>query len=116
MRTMIFISRHTPTPAQIEIAENNNFNLVHVGDMDAFSPDLLGRIEKELAVNDAAFVCCVHPMIAMKAIDAGAVGVGMFENAARAAEGEKPTFDAVALHTHYPKSNRDDELWWIEKD
>lgn len=36
---MAFISRHTPTDRQTELAAEQGYELVHVGDCDAFSVD-----------------------------------------------------------------------------
>lgn len=87
-----FISRHQPTPGQVAMAENQGIVLVPVGDRDAFtvSPgdvDALGAFDG---------VVVVHPAAALRLAPAFLVGV--FENANRAPEGERPTFDAVALH------------------
>lgn len=87
-----FISRHAPTPGQVAMAENQGIVLVPVGDMDAFtvSPgdvDALGAFDG---------VIVVHPAAALRL--ASTFLVGVFENANRAPEGERPTFEAVALH------------------
>jgi len=108
MKKMIFISRHQPTPEQHDLAEMTGFQLIPVGDMDAFAYDLRKQIRDRLLQEDATHISCVHPAIAMTAFAAGAEGVGIFENAARAAEGEKPTFEPVVLHVF----GKDDEDSW----
>ena len=87
-----FISRHAPTPGQIALAEEQGIVLIPIGDRDAFtvSPsdiDAAGAFDG---------VVVVHPAAAMRLAPAFLVGV--FENANRAPEGERPTFEAVALH------------------
>jgi len=91
MKRLAFISRHHPTATQFELANESGYELVHVGDVDAFSDDL--DVVKEMGC-DA--VCCVHPAIAMKAAALG-YPVSVFENGNRAPEGEKPQFFAKKL-------------------
>lgn len=89
-----FISRHTPTDGQLQIAKEYGIELVHIGDRDAFS----------VAVSDiyeaGAFdgVVVVHPAAAMRL--AGSFLIGVFENANRAPAGERPQFEAKALHIY----------------
>ena len=77
------------------MADEAGYSLMHVGDVDAFDLDAVSTL---IASHPAAGVCCVHPMIAMRALQCHARAVGVFENANRAAEGEKPSFEAVSLH------------------
>ena len=90
MKRFAFISRHEPTPGQIALAAAEGIELVAVGDRDAFTIDAA-----EFAGFEGAVV--VHPAAALKLYYAG-LGIGIFENAARPAEGGKPAFEAKALH------------------
>lgn len=95
-----FISRHTPTQGQIQLAADQRITLVQVGDRDAFTvnvTDLTGH-------DDGPFdgVVVVHPAAAMRLC--GTFLIGVFENANRAPEGEKPSFEAVSFHIY---DNRD---------
>ena len=94
MKKFAFISRHTPTDEQADLAQTQDVELVHVGDADAFSigPDFVDA--------HGAFdgVAVVHPAAALRLAPSFLVGV--FENGNRAAEGEKPQFFAKALHIY----------------
>ncbi|MFA7175344.1 MAG: hypothetical protein WC340_18360 [Kiritimatiellia bacterium] len=87
-----FVSRHTPTDGQLQIAKEYGIELIHIGDRDAFS----------VGVNDideaGAFdgVVVVHPAAALRL--AGTFLIGVFENANRAPEGAPPQFEAKSLH------------------
>lgn len=89
-----FISRHAPTEGQIELAANEDIELVPVGDADAFT------VSPSWVDDHGAFdgVVVVHPAAALRL--ASSYLVGIFENANRAAIGEKPQFEAVALHIY----------------
>lgn len=94
MMKFAFISRHTPTSDQIRLAADQGIELISIGDFDAFnaSPsqvDSFGAFEG---------VIVVHPAAALRL--AGSFLVGVFENANRAPEGERPQFEALALHVH----------------
>lgn len=93
MKKFAFISRHTPTNDQINLAAEQNIEIVHVGDRDAFNvmPDDIDIIQFD-------GVIVVHPAAAMRLKDHFEIGV--YENANRAPEGEKPEFKAVALHLY----------------
>lgn len=99
MNKLAFISRHTPTAEQYELAHKANYLLEAVGDMDAFSPCLVDTLK---ALKNAGYigVVCVHPLIAMQAREVN-LHVGIFKNDNRAPEGEKPTFYATELHILY---------------
>lgn len=89
-----FVSRHIPTPGQVALALAQGIELVPIGDADAFSitpgwVDGQGQFEG---------VVIVHPAAAMRLC--GSFLVGVFENANRAPEGEKPSFEAVGLHIY----------------
>jgi len=89
---MAFITRHAPTPSQSDLAKRAGYELIPVGDRDAFTADLA-----DLAEFNA--VACVHPALALRLARIVPI-VGVFENANRAPEGEKPRFEALALHLY----------------
>ncbi|MCE2571765.1 hypothetical protein [Motilimonas eburnea] len=94
-----FVSRHTPTPEQFQLAQAKGITLEHVGDMDAFtvtSGDVYAKGAYEGVV-------CVHPAAAMRLCHTFLIGV--FENENRAPEGERPSFSAKALHVYDSISN-----------
>ena len=98
MLKFAFISRHLPTPGQVDLAAARGIELVHVGDADAFS------VDREWVREKGQFegVIVVHPAAALRLYPDFVVGV--FENANRAPEGERPTFEAVSLHFYYQRS------------
>lgn len=89
-----FISRHEPTAEQIKLAADQDIELVPVGDADAFT------VSPSFVDHQGAFegVVVVHPAAALRL--AGSFVVGVFKNANRAPVGEKPQFEAVALHLY----------------
>ena len=89
----VFLSRHAATQEQMELAAAQNIELVQASDVDAFNWDV-AKFQDEYP--DAVGVVCVHPIIALKAHHSG-LYVGIFENANRAPEGEKPSFFAKSL-------------------
>ena len=91
METYAFISRHTPTQEQHDLAEGFGIRLEHVGDMDAFQL----CCDDVAALGDFDGVVVVHPAAALKL--SKKYNVGIFENANRAPEGERPQFYAMAL-------------------
>ncbi len=92
MKRFAFISRHTPTPEQIELAAAQDIELVAIGDLDAFTVEA----EDVAASGEYDGVVVVHPAAALNLIRAFPVGI--FENGNRAPEGERPQFFAQALH------------------
>ncbi len=86
-----FISRHEPTAEQHAMAADSGIELVVIGDRDAFSVTPADIAE----AGDFDGVVVVHPAAAMRLADRYMIGV--FENANRAAPGERPTFTAIAL-------------------
>jgi len=104
MQKLAFISRHQPDSEQKRLAAKAGYELVHVGDMDAFTVDA-GFIEKEYS---GAVV--VHPAAALRLIAMSGAGfvVGVFENSNRAPEGEKPQFAAKRLHLF----GMEVKSWW----
>jgi hypothetical protein len=99
MKKMIFVSRHTPTPAQLNLSLAKGYELVHVGDVNAFDHQAIRDLvmAQDTAAGYPVAVSCVHPAMALYAICGGRV-IGVFENANRAPEGGKPSFEASALH------------------
>lgn len=92
MKKFAFISRHTPTPEQIELALAQGIELVCIGDLDAFTVDAVDVSSS----GEFDGVVVVHPAAALNLIRAYPVGI--FENGNRAPEGERPQFFAKALH------------------
>ena len=93
-----FITRHQPTSEQHALAATEGIELVSVGDMDAFT--VCGNDVKALGRFDGVVV--VHPASALAL--SNCYPVAIFENAMRAAEGEKPTFTTVRMHL-YPRTD-----------
>jgi hypothetical protein len=89
-----FISRHLPTEGQVKLAKEKGIELVHVGDMDAFTVTQ----QKVSQMGDFYGVIVVHPAAALRLVRNYQIGV--FENANRAPEGEIPQFEAKALHVY----------------
>lgn len=88
---MAFISRHVPTEKQIGLAQSAGYQLVHIGDMDAFTDNT-----ETLKYWNA--ICCVHPLIALSYIQCRKKFkvdsiVGIFNNVRRPDVDGKPCFD-----------------------
>lgn len=110
MRNFAFISRHTPTQGQIDLAAVQGIRLLHIGDLDGFSIDpdevayrltsLLGDFDHtpypEWRREQVGGVIVVHAAAALRLLPH--FDVGVFENTNRAPEGEKPSYEAGALH------------------
>jgi hypothetical protein len=94
LTVMHFVSRHAPSAKQVKLAEMAGYRLVDAGDLDAFAEDMPAKLELMASYEECA-IACVHPLIMAVACQLGKVGV--FENANRAPEGEKPSFEAVSL-------------------
>ena len=92
MKQVAFISRHAATAEQNALANAQGFNLVAVGDMDAFS--VTPVMVYDMGKFDA--VCVVHPAAAMRL--QAHFDVLIFENGTRPSEGGAPSFFAKALH------------------
>lgn len=92
MRKFLFISRHEPSQRQHELASEQNIQLIHAGDLDAFADDL----EEQIAALDEKYesdgVVAIHPLIALMAARMS-LPCGCFRNVNRAPVGEKPQFD-----------------------
>lgn len=96
---LAFISRHAPTPEQVELAAEQGFTLHHVGDADAFTVGA-GFVHEAGNRIGVVFVgvVVVHPAAALRLCNTFLVGV--FENANRAEPGQPPQFSAKALHVY----------------
>jgi hypothetical protein len=89
-----FITRHAPTNDQVRLAAEQGITLTPIGDADAFT--VSASFVRD--AGDFEGVIVVHPAAALRLC--GEFLVGVFENANRAAEGEKPQFAAMALHVY----------------
>ena len=91
MQQFAFISRHTPTQSQHDLAAEQGIALTHIGDHDAFT------VSPGFVDNAGPFegVIVVHPAAALRLAPSFLVGV--FENANRAPVGERPQFEATSL-------------------
>jgi hypothetical protein len=100
MSTMNLISRHEPTPEQIRLAEGAGYELVHVGDVDAFDHDAIMELFNRC---DGITFAVAHAGLAMQlamlalACD---IEIAIFRNSNRAPEGERPTFAADRLDVY----------------
>ena len=94
-RKFAFISRHAPTEQQIALATDQGIELVLIGDLDAFTVTAKDVVA---ACSDYCIdgVIVVHPAAALRL--QYSFKIGIFENALRAEEGQKPTFEAKSLH------------------
>jgi hypothetical protein len=90
----LFISRHEPTQRQHDLAAEKGIKIEWHGDADAFS------VDHSFVDHHGAYagVIVVHPAAALRL--APHFYVGVFENANRAPENEKPQFEAAALHVY----------------
>jgi hypothetical protein len=100
------IGRHDLTPEQGELATMAGLTIKSVGDIDAFTGDGCPFLEGH------HYVAVAHAAMALRLTAENAVGskeitIGVFENANRAKEGERPTFEAVALHLYTPQGRGD---------
>ena len=91
MKKFAFISRHVPTPKQVQIAADKGITLVHVGDVDAF--DMSPAKWPSLSGFSGAVV--VHPLLALQLC--GRFDIGIFNNVNRAPVGSPPQFDTTDL-------------------
>jgi hypothetical protein len=92
MKLAAFISRHNATSEQQALATAQGFQLVSVGDMDAFT--VTHAMVAGIGQFDA--VCVVHPAAALRL--QSHFDVLVFENGTRPADGGAPAFFAKALH------------------
>ena len=98
-KRMLFISRHKPTEGQEILATLFNYELIHVGDVDAFNPEAVLALIRANDPEGSAAICCVHPAVAITAIRAQRT-FGFFENGQRAEEGKPTQFFAKMLHVY----------------
>lgn len=107
-RIAIMISRHEPNDSQRLLAAKQGYTLIHVGDMDAFAPNLWGQIRNAAAAECASAVVAVHPLVALTATgvytqhhyDRGflqPLDVLIFQNATRPAPGQVADYTAGGL-------------------
>jgi len=92
-----FISRHSPTPEQMELAKEEGIELFAIGDADAFtvSPSFVVESGNKLDVIFEGAVV-VHPAAALRL--AGSFLIGVFENGTRPGPEGKPAFFAKSFH------------------
>lgn len=90
MERFAFVSRHAPTPGQIELAGRAGIELVHVWDRDAFGPI------PEAADSQYQGIIGVHPMVVVQAMKNGKK-IGVFENVSRPGPDGKPQFSVGRL-------------------
>lgn len=99
MKKLFFVTRHTATAEQAELAAKYGYEIESVGDLDAFGhkEELSSLIERANECGGA--IAVVHPALALR-VRAGLWNgrVAIFENGNRAPEGEKPQFYAKELH------------------
>ena len=90
MERFALISRHSPTADQIRVAGEQNIELIHVGDVDAFGP---GDPIVPQGVDLSGFqgAVAVHPLVAVRAFARG-LKVGSFQNISRPGPDGKPQF------------------------
>lgn len=100
MRKLIFISRHTPTLEQEQLARKAGYEIKHIGDIDAFNDSLVAQ-ELHLNKSEGVAVCAVHPLITTKATVWG-MATASFRNVNRAPVGEKPDFRTDMLKVITP--------------
>lgn len=94
-----FLSRHAPIEGQLLLAKKKGIELVPIGDADAFTVD--SQYVDDFGKFDGVIV--VHPAAALRlSID---FIIGVFENSQRSLPGEKPTFEAEALHLYDHRLN-----------
>lgn len=99
-KTYWFVSRHEPTDDQHRLV---NGNLVKVDDINAFDKNAVNELVRKASEENVDGFIVVNPALALN-IAAAAFErkeftvIGVFENANRAPEGQKPTFEAKALH------------------
>ena len=102
MQKTWFVSRHDPTADQLTLAPG----LIKVPDINGYDRSAINALLREARHSGVDHIVVVNAAMALNiatlAIERGEfLCIGIFENAARAAEGAKPTFEAKALH------------WWV---
>jgi len=105
MKRLAFISRHAPTQEQIELAATLGFEIIHVGDVDAFAKDLLKQVADKAEDCDA--IAAVHPNILLTQAAGGWYRSGkpvwVFKNENRPAEGGAPQFFCTGVTIWEPQ-------------
>lgn len=92
----LFVSRHTPTEDQFKVAKLLGYTLVPAGDCNAFDQDEVSLFIEEHLTGTTTAVACVHPLMVVEALRLE-LNVVIFENANRAAVGEKPNFHCCGV-------------------
>jgi hypothetical protein len=101
-KSLLFVSRHTPTEEQLILCFSVGYELVHVGDVDAFQGGLVYK-SPDRGQADGAVI--VHAALAMRYVSAGwgeDFIIGVFQSASRPAEGGKASFELAGLWTYCP--------------
>lgn len=93
MDKFAFVSRHEPTNQQRETAARMNVDLEWVGDKDGFA--LSAEDLYDLAKYRG--VIAVHAGMVAELMSRGFT-VGVFQNVARPADGDRPSFEPGKLH------------------
>ena len=98
-----FISRHQPTPGQVDLASKKGIFLESVGDADAFT------VTPEWVADHGDYqgVVVVHPAAALRL--AHVYDIGVFRNMNRADPGQPVSFEAAELviWPRFPDVNSD---------
>ena len=97
-----FITRHDPTEDQVALVPG----LIKVPDINGFDKSAINALLREALASDVDRIIVVNAAMALNIAALALereqfIYVGIFENAARPAEGGKPTFAAAAIH------------WWV---
>ena len=105
------IGRHELTPEQHSLCRMAGLQATRVGDIDAFTGDLPSTVWRRWT-SGHHYVAVAHAAMALRLTAENSVGteevtIGVFENANRGKEGERPTFEAVALHLYTPQGRGD---------
>ena len=94
MKKFAFISRHVPTQEQHALAAEQDIEIIHVGDADAFTVDSGWVEDQSIGLFDGVVV--VHPAASMRLCNNYIVGI--FKNENRAPDGQPLQFLATELH------------------
>lgn len=92
MQKVAFISRHVPSPEQVEYFARHNYELVHVGDANGFDIEVL----RELTAPYLS-ACVVHAGAAANLLTLRK-RVFVCENVNRAPAGEPPQFKLAKVY------------------
>ena len=98
---LAFVSRHTPTVDQIQLAKEKGFDLVFVSDLNAYNREEVKTFWENNKDNFAGVVVVNAAMalnFASLTWGESRLVIGVFENEMRPVEGGKPTFQAKSLN------------------